>query len=616
MPEAFQRLFQRADFTVQSLNVQAAMGPVRVPRRSQQSLLTRHFLERFFNHETASPDGDAKTRMVQIAVAAGLPPFVVAMYLWPVYHPVIVWPPHPAHIPGPPPYWVQVNHHLFFVLYAFVAMGIAAVWEWDLFFPDLLDVMVLGTLPAPGRRVFLARVAAIAVFLGGFLVDANALAPVVLVVATDPPDAGRFLAGDVLGVLASGIFAGLLVLAVQGVLVAVAGERLFRKISLAVQGLAVTLLVMAMLLFPVLTGVAPTLLQSNSAYARWFPPFWFLGMEQRIIDGPAGLPVWDDMARRGWLALLVVAAVALAAYPLAYVRRVRQLMVGGASRAVRVGLARPLMGVLHATVVRAPVCRAVFHFIGQTMFRVPRYRIYLVLYGGVGLSVVIATILRFNIVAGHVKAEVSADGVRVAIGIVAFWVIAGLRTAFVSSGNQRGSWVLRIVHGRPPGLDAALPQLRAAQVWAALCGVAVTLAAVVVLRMMAPAELRTGQATAAQVLVACGDCLLLTDAFFLNVTSVAFTGEAGSQESAEGAGSVAFTVLRYFTFFPLVTAVSLIAQHTVESGARQFGIVAVGIVVIHLWLRKRHRDVVRLHCGQLELEEGEEDFPMKLGLRY
>src|SRR5258708_2644769 len=199
MPEAFQRLFQRADFTVHSLNVQAAMGPVRVPHRSQLSLLTRHFLERFFNHETASPDGDAKTRMVQIAVVAGLPPLLVAMYLWPTYHPFPHWPPGQTRI-GPPPYWMQVNHHLFFILYAFVAMGIAAVWEWDLFFPDLLDVMVLGALPAPARRVFLARVAAIALFLG------------------------VFLAGDVVAVIASGLFAGLLVLALQGVLVAVAGE--------------------------------------------------------------------------------------------------------------------------------------------------------------------------------------------------------------------------------------------------------------------------------------------------------------------------------------------------------------------------------------------------------
>jgi len=138
MPEAFQRIFERTDFAVQSLNVQAALGPVRVPRRSQLSLLTRHFLERFFNHETASPDGDAKTRLVQIAVAAGLPALMVAVWLWPVYHPLIVNPPHPHGLPSPPPYWAQVNHHFFFVLYAFVAMGIAAVWEWDLFFPDLL----------------------------------------------------------------------------------------------------------------------------------------------------------------------------------------------------------------------------------------------------------------------------------------------------------------------------------------------------------------------------------------------------------------------------------------------------------------------------------------------
>ena len=611
MAEAFQRIFERTEFTVQSLNVQAAMGPVRAPERSQLSLLMRHFLERFFNHETASPDGDAKTRLVQIAVAAGLPGLMVAIYLWPVYHPVIVYPPHPHSIPGPPPYWIQVNHHFFFVLYAFVAMGIAAVWEWDLFFPDLLDVMVLGTLPAPTRRVFLARVAAIGIFLAGFLVDANALPPIMLVISTDPPDAGRFLAGDVLGVMASGVFAGLLVLAVQGGLVAVAGERLFRRISLVAQGLAVTVLVMAMLLFPVLSGVAPALVESNSAYARWFPPFWFLGMEQRIIDGPRALPVWSEMAQRGWLALLIVAVIALAAYPIAYVRRGRQVILGSSSRSTRVRMAWPLMKLLHATVVRAPVCRAVFHFIGQTMFRVPRYRIYLVLYGGVGLSVVIATILRFTAVGGQVRAEFSADGIRAAIGVVAFWVIAGLRTAFVSSGNRQGSWVLRTVHGRPPGFDSALAQLRAAQIWAGLCGLAVTLAAFGVLHVVSPAELRTGPATAAELLVVCGICLLLTDAFFLNVTSVAFTGEPGGQEA-----NLAFTVLRYFTFFPVVTGASVIACHTVEQGARAFGTLAVTIVVIHLWLRKRHRDQVRLYCGQQELEEGEEDFPMKLGLRY
>ena len=130
------------------MNIQAALGPVRAPKRSQFSHLVRHFLERFFNHETASPDGDAKTRLVQIAFATGLPPFLIAIYLWPVYHPTIVYPQDHPVFGRLPPYWLQVNHHLFFVLYSLVAMGVATVFEWDLFFPDLLDLSVLGHLDA------------------------------------------------------------------------------------------------------------------------------------------------------------------------------------------------------------------------------------------------------------------------------------------------------------------------------------------------------------------------------------------------------------------------------------------------------------------------------------
>ena len=169
MDEAFQRLLTLSAPDVRSLNQQAALGPVRARERSQIAHLVQHFLERFFNHETASPDGSGKARLILIAISTGLPPFMVAIYLWPVYHPL--WPPHAP----PPSYWVQVNHHFFFVMYSFVALGLITVFEWDLFFPDLLDVSVLGALPVSRRRIFLARVAAIAVFVIGFLFDANVL---------------------------------------------------------------------------------------------------------------------------------------------------------------------------------------------------------------------------------------------------------------------------------------------------------------------------------------------------------------------------------------------------------------------------------------------------------
>ena len=609
MAEAFQRLLTMSGPDALSLNEQAALGPVRAPERSQVAHLVRLFLERFFNHETASPDGDAKGRLILIALATGLPPFMVSIYLWPVYHPFIGWPPG-QHLAGPPPYWTQVNHHFFFVIYSFVAMGLVAVFEWDLFFPDLLDVFVLGSLPVSARRVFLARIGAIGVFIFGFLFDANILAPVVLPMATDPPNLLRFVAGDLVAVVAGGLFAAAFVLAMQGVLLSLLGERLFRRISLAVQGGAVTALVVLMLLFPVLSGVTPGLLQSGSGMVRWFPPFWFLGIDQRILDGPAALPIFGELARIGAAATTIAAAAALVSYPIAYLRRVRALVEGAAARSLRNPVGAPLNWLLHATLVRPPVRRAVFHFIGQTLFRVPRYRIYLVLYGGVGLSVVAASVLRFSIAGDHLRVGVSADGIRVAIGIVAFWVIAGMRAAFDSPGNRQGNWALRIVHGQPPNFDAAIEQLVAAKVWVAMCAAMVTLLAFGLLRLAAPPELLSWSATGSQLLVAAGMCLLLTDVFFLHVTAVPFTG--GTREPS----NLAFTILKYYTCFPAVMAACVASQFWIERSGRNFGIAAAIIVVVHLWLRRRHSGAVRLHSKQIELEEDEDEFPMRLGLKY
>jgi len=609
--DEFQRLFMMAEPEALSLNAQAALGPVLAPRRSQFSLLVRHFLERFFNHETASPDGDAKARLILIAVATGLPGFMVALYLWPVYHPFIGWPPGRALNADPPPYWLQVNHHFFFVLYSFVAMGIITVFEWDLFFPDLLDVFVLTTLPIADRKLFQARVAAIGLFIVGFLLDANLLAPLVLPASFDPPNLTRLLAGHIVAVLAAGLFSAAFILALQGVLLSVLGERLFRRVSLLLQGLSISALLMLLLLFPVLSGAVPAFLQSNSRFVLYCPPLWFLGIYQRLLEGPSALPIYGTLAQTGCTALLVTIAVAMLAYPFAYLRRVRQLVVGPGTHDTRSWAARPLHTLLHATLLRRPVSRAVFHFISQTLLRVQRYRIYLVLYGGVGLSVVVASVLRLSVAHGQVRVEVSADGIRAAVAIVAFWSIAGLRMAFVSPGNRQGSWVFRIVHGRPPQLSTAMQQLQAAKLWVLLWAAIATTSAGLVFRSFAPPELCTWPATASLLLVAASLCLLLTDGFFLNVKTIAFSGDTGREQS-----NLALALLKYYTFFPVVVWVPVVAEPWLERSVLHFILAAFAVAAAHLGLRTVHRRIVQEHCDMPGLEDGEDDFPMKLGLRY
>jgi hypothetical protein len=607
--EKLENLLMMSASDVLSLNAQAALGPARPPGGSQFSLLLRHFLERFFNHETASPDGDAKARLVLIAFTVGLPEFVVALYLWPVYHP-LHWPAGGSH-GGPPPYWLQVNHHLFFVVYSFVAMGIATVFEWDLFFPDLLDVFVLTALPISNRRLFLARVAAIGLLVGGFLFDANVLAPFVLPAAIDPPNLPRFLAGHILAVAGSGLYAAVLVLALQGILLSVLGERLFRKVALFLQGLLIAFLLMLLLLFPVVSSAVPVMLRSGSPYALCFPPLWFLGIYQRLMEGPSALPIYTKLAQIGCLVLPATAALAALAYPIAYIRRVRQLVEGPGTHATRNWAASPLQRIASASLVRSPLRRAVFHFISQTLLRVQRYRIYLVLYGGVGLSVVAAAILRVAVVHQQIQIEVSSDGIRAAVGIVAFWTIAGLRVAFVSPGNQQGSWIFRLIHGRPPHFPAAMEQLQAAKTWVLSWGLVITLSACAAFRIIAPPQLLTLPATLSLLLIGAGMCVLLTDLFFLNVKIVPFTGEPAREQP-----NLAASLLKYLAFAPGAALLPLIAEPWIEVSAEHLVMAAVAIAAAHLALRSRHRAIIREHCNMPALEDGEEDFPMKLGLRY
>lgn len=612
MHKSIERVLLMSDPDVLRLNEQANPSAARPPERSQFFHLLRHFLERFFNHETASPDGDATARMVLMACATGLPPFMVAIYLWPLYHAFIriPVPHHAAMVPGPPPYWVQVNHHFFFVVYSFAALGIATVFEWDLFFPDLLDLLVLNTLPIRNARLFFARVTAITVLIGGFLFDANVLATLALPAAIDPPSLPRFLAGHILAVAASGLFAAAFIVASQGVLLFVFGERWFRKISLLLQGAILAVLLLTLLLFPVYSGATAAVLRSGG-YARWFPPFWFLGIYQRLMQGPSALPVYTQLAQLGCEVTLGTMGLAILVYPLAYRRRVHQLVEGANSRSGRKWLVRPVHTVLHATMVRSPVCRAVFHFISQTLLRVPRYRIYLVLYGSVGVSVVAATVIRIAVLHGQVHLEMTAAGVRAAIGIVPLWTIAGLRVTFASSGNRQGNWIFRIVHGRPPQFRTALEMFRAARIWALVWSAIVTFTALAVLRAMAPSELLTRQETAAQLLLAAGLCVILTDAFFLNLTTVAFTGKPQREPP-----NLAFTVFKYFIFFPPVVSFAAIAPIWMGHSALRFAILVAGFATAHLAFQVAHRRIVKEYCQYGGSDEAEGQLRLDLGLRH
>ena len=491
-------------------------------------------------------------------------------------------------------------------MYSWVAMGIVTIFEWNSFFPDLLDVYVLSSLPLRNRKLFLARITAVSIFIGAFLLGANFLGIVFLPAASDLPEGPRHFAAHLLAVSTSGIFAAALFLALPGLVLIILGDRLFHWISPLLQALSTVTVATVLFLFPVLSRFLPAFMNSGGKAVLYFPPFWFLGIYERILRGPSTLPIFGALARTGCLATLSAIALAVLVYPLAYRCRTRQLMEGSPTRGKQNRDLRPVDWLLHATVLRLPVRRAVYHFISQTLLRTERHRAYLAMYGGTGVALIIAGAVGLEVSHDRIRIALSPEGLEAAIPIVAFWTIAGLRTAFISPADRRESWIFRLIRGRPE-----LDQLTAPKLWVLLSSIVLTLTTVAALRLITPPALVSSRALAGQTLVAAGLSLLLTDAFFLTVKIIPFTGA-----SIPSRTNLVFGIVLYFGLFPPLIVVTLSCISWIEGSAGHLAIALLLIAFAHFALQTRYRKIVAEHAALLDVDEQEEEFPQRLGLRY
>ncbi len=587
------RMFTAPEFPVLSLEVQAHMPVVEAREQSQFHLLVRHFFERFFNNEMVSADGDAKTHFLQVVYAIALPGMVVALFLTPLYH-----------APLPRPFWSQVSDHYFYVLYSFVAVGAVSIFAWDLLFPDLIDVFVLTPLPVVNRRLFLARTAAAALFLGLFLVGSSALGSIFFPLLSETPGLARHLVAHLLAVLGSGAFAAALFLSVQGMMVTVMGERLFRAISPFLQAVTIMMLLTILLLFPVSSQFLQVLTKLPAA--RYFPPFWFLGIYESFLAGSSSLPVFSGLAKTGCFAIAVAFALTILSYPIAYRRRMRYLVEGSEVFDTRNIAVVPINRLLHATLLRNAVQRGIYHFISCSLLRTQRHRVYIAMYGGLGLALLVACTVLLKLAHGQLGFALSPDGLRAAVPIAAFWTIAGLRTAFLSPADKRGSWIFRVILGKP-----GAAQLATTTLWILPCVMGLALGIVALINLVAPTELHGWKSVSCQALVAIGLCLLLTDALFLKVRSIPFTGDAKAPTT-----NLAFILLQYFGLFPPLVLLTVGLEPWLKASVWHVAATVGIIIAAHLAMRTANRKNAEYHVNLIDLDDDEEEFPQRLGLRY
>jgi len=565
---SLRRILRGPEQSVRSLAVQAN-EPVAIKQCTVFEILTRHLLDRLIHNEALGEE--IPTRVTQLAYTVSLPGVLVALYLFAAYH--------QPHAIGPRPFWLQIADHYFYVLYAFVILGAATVFEWDLLFPDLLDVFVLTTLPLPRQRLLLARLLALAIFLGLVFIGTNFLGAMFFPAVADLHHMWwRHLIAHTIAVALAGAFAAAFFIAFQGTLLCLVGRKLFAWISPLTQALSIVLLLTLLFLFPLIAGHLQPLLHSGSIAVRFFPPLWFLGVYERLLWGSATPSTFTQLARAGILATAIVFAIAILTYPLAYARRTRQLIEGGIATHRRSRLAQACRYVLHLTLLRSPQQRAIYHFISQTVLRTQRLHLYLSIYAGLGISLVLSGLLLLSIQPGHIHFTFSSYGIRNAIPILAFWIAIGLRTALNAPIGRQGSWIFHVIHG-----DPLREHIRAVHLWVVVGVSTVTIVAALIFHRLAPSWLKGPCSLTKHFPVALDLSAVLTDIFFLRARDIPFT--VTRQPSTK---DLPISFVRYFVIFPFFALYISNREPWIEAAPARIAMTLALFFSIHVVLRTIH----------------------------
>jgi hypothetical protein len=108
-----------------------------------------------------------------------------------------------------------------------------------------------------------------------------------------------------------------------------------------------------------------------------------------------------------------------------------------------------------------------------------------------------------------------------------------------------------------------------------------------------------------------GSCVLLTDAFFLNVKIIPFTGERAAEKT-----NLAIVLLKYVAaFVPWVLVVGNL-EPWIQASASHMVTAILAIGATHVAMQAMHRNVVSDHLSVPELDEDQHGLFQTLGLRY
>lgn len=425
--------------------------------------LTRAFLFRFFENEVTAGSNDLRGSflwILSVLVPPGLCLPFIALMKWSTMDYVL----------GPEGVqrmaWMDKTVYLGLGMIVAGAIGTIA---WSSLLVDRRDALVLGVQPVRGRTIVAAKLLSLGAYIGVLIVGMHTLASFAYGMLLGNFGAMAFAFRGILAhFVASSLgsaFVFLAICALQGVLLAALGPRVFARISPLVQLLLAVLVLESLIALPLIGGSAVRSLEAagvsplvvhrhgrtltahpttgSEAVARdWVlktPPIWFLGVYESVLGTTE--PRLHELARTGVMAVATALGLVLVAYPLAYRR-----MAVAAVENVDPGMARRarLSRILPRLLARDPTTRAAVQFLLATLARVERHRFVVAMACGVALAFAVPLTISSLSLLDHPLSWRSVPVLSIPYYVM-LCLAAGLRFAAVLPGDLRAGWIFEVM---------------------------------------------------------------------------------------------------------------------------------------------------------------------------
>ncbi len=408
--------------------------------------LVRHFARRFFDSDLVTEPGQW-TKVMVTGFALLAPAFLLmAQVLNGKYR-------YFSRLNSPGPYLTAVRaDELWLITLTMSLVGLVTAVQWHSLFPGRRDYLALGTLPVKTGEIFLAKFLALLLLVSALILTLNTLPSLLFPVVSVSrwqinPSLPAHLAVHFAVCVLGCYFSFFSLLAIQGVLLIVFRPAWFARITSALQGLAITLMLAGIVLsFSIGPANGRTLLQPE--LARWLPPVWLLGLYQHWLGDPD--PFFGQLADRAAAGFWVAVATAMFTYLVSY-RRHRELAVEGLPRTPGDG---KWGGRVLDLLVPDPKQQAVTAFLGKTLARSGQHRVVLVGYFGFALALVLTGIAGMPAIMK--PGQVLMASFVYSHMLLLLFLGVGLRQVFEIPSELRANWSFQVTEreGREAWLRA------------------------------------------------------------------------------------------------------------------------------------------------------------------